>query len=218
MQSFANIPFKLSNPIRSNCTNLFSLSQQSVRPQGKKKRSPNHLNRLNPTGSGIRSKHPVGEANLLANNLLAKTNIRPNNAIMILEGCQTIQRRRHFDQAPLFFHSLPLFFLHFPSFGIQCFQFDELQDRKVLKEQGDLFFIPFVFQRARLMAPPLSSYRGEVSFLGFCPRFHSLDTRVEENILACYSGIRYCLRDSSKLLDSRSEQICVLCVTVEINL
>lgn len=60
------------------------------------------MNRLNPTGSGIRSKHPVGEANLLANNLLAKTNIHPNNAIMILEGCQTIQRRRHFDQAPLF--------------------------------------------------------------------------------------------------------------------
>lgn len=32
--------------------------------------------------------------------------------------------------------------------------------------------------------PSSPSYRGEVSFPGFCPRFHRLDIRVEGNILA----------------------------------
>lgn len=127
---------------------------------------------------------------------------------MILEGCQTIQWRRHFDQIP----SLLIFFLRFFLERIQCvssstsFRIERFWRNKATCS----LFHSCSREHVWCPLPPLSyappSYRGEVSFPGFCPRFQTRHSSGGEYSRA-YSGIRYCLRDSSKLLDS------YLCIT-----
>lgn len=94
---------------------------------------------------------------------------------MILEGCQTIQWRRHFDQIP----SLLIFFLRFFLERIQCvssstsFRIERFWRNKATCS----LFHSCSREHVWCPLPPLSyappSYRGEVSFPGFCPRFQT---------------------------------------------
>lgn len=107
---------------------------------------------------------------------------------MILEGCQTIQSVPPSPSLSLFYHSSSspkFFFLRFflrrnPVFPVRrASRIERFWGNKATRS---LFRS---CSREHVWCVPSSpSYRGEVSFPGFCPRFHRLDIRVEGNILA----------------------------------
>lgn len=102
---------------------------------------------------------------------------------MILEGCQTIQWRRHFDQIP----SLLIFFLRFFLERIQCvssstsFRIERFWRNKATCSLFHSCSREHVWSLLFLMLPPLIAVK--YRFQDFV-RVSRLDIRVEENILA----------------------------------
>lgn len=81
----------------------------------------------------------------------------------------------------------PLLFFFTSSLGIQCstsFRIERFWRNKATCSLFHSCFREHVWWASPFSSSP-PSYRGEVSFPGFCPRFHRLDIRVEGNILAC---------------------------------
>lgn len=145
---------------------------------------------------------------------------------MILEGCQTIQWRRHFDPPPplsiLPFPFLPSFFSSLLPSEFSVSSSTSFRIERFWRNKATCSLFHSCFREHVWWASPFSSsppsYRGEVSFPGFCPRFHRLDIRVEGNILAC-------IRVSDIVWEIPPNfwiAICVLCVlfflSVEIDL